>query len=149
MTEVWHRMIETNGIRMHLAEQGEGQLVLLCHGWPEAWYSWRHQLRALAEAGFKAVAPDMRGYGQTDAPAAIESYTLFHLLGDMVGLLDALKVESAIIAGPDWGARLAWHASQLRPDLFRAVMSLSVPFRPRGSSRPTTVMPRSDDAIFY
>ena len=76
MTEITHRMVETNGIRMHVAEQGAGPLVLLCHGFPESWYSWRHQLAALAAAGFHAVAPDMRGYGQTDAPAEIEEYTL-------------------------------------------------------------------------
>ena len=83
MSEITHRTIETNGIRMHIAEQGEGPLVLLCHGFPESWYSWRNQLRALADAGFRAVAPDMRGYGQTDAPAEIEKYTLLHLVGDM------------------------------------------------------------------
>ncbi len=149
MSEVRHRTIETNGIRMHVAEQGEGPLVLLCHGFPESWYSWRHQLQALAEAGFKAVAPDMRGYGSTDVPAEIEKYTLFHLVGDMVGLLDALDAETAVIAGHDWGGPVAWHAAQLRPDRFRGVIGLSVPFRPRGSARPTTVMPQRDDAIFY
>src|SRR5713226_6002697 len=103
MSEVQHRIIETNGIRMHLAEQGTGPLVLLCHGFPESWYSWRHQLRALADAGFHAVAPEMRGYGQTDRPAEIERYTLLHLVGDMTGLVDALGEPSAIIAGHDWG----------------------------------------------
>ena len=93
MNELKHRFIETNGIQMHLAEQGEGPVVLLCHGFPELWYSWRHQLEALAAAGFHAVAPDMRGYGQTDAPEAIDQYTLLHLVGDMVGLLDALNQE--------------------------------------------------------
>ena len=137
MTEIEHRMIGTNGIRMHLAEQGTGPLVLLCHGFPECWYSWRHQLAALAAAGFHAVAPDMRGYGQTDRPEAIEQYTLFHLVGDMVGLLDALGEERAVIAGHDWGAPVAWHAAQLRPDRFRAVIGLSVPFRARGPVRPT------------
>jgi pimeloyl-ACP methyl ester carboxylesterase len=149
MSDVTHRAIETNGIRMHIAEQGEGPLVLLCHGFPESWYSWRHQLKALAEAGFWAVAPDMRGYGQTDRPAEIEKYTLLHLVGDMVGVLDALGVETAMIAGHDWGAPVAWHAALLRPDRFRAVIGLSVPFRPRGGSRPTSVMPQTDDAIFY
>ena len=149
MSEIAHRTIETNGIRMHIAEAGEGPLVLLCHGFPESWYSWRHQLKALAEAGFKAVAPDMRGYGQTDAPAEIEKYTLLHLVGDMVGVLDALGAETAVIAGHDWGAPVAWHAAQLRPDRFRAVIGLSVPFRPRGSSRPTSVMPQTDAAMFY
>ncbi len=149
MTEPTRRTVETNGIRMHLAEQGTGPLVLLCHGFPESWYSWRHQLRALAEAGFHAVAPDMRGYGGTDRPDAIDQYTLFHLVGDMVGLLDALGAETAVIAGHDWGAPVAWHAALLRPDRFRAVIGLSVPFRPRSTTRPTEAMPRTAEAIFY
>jgi pimeloyl-ACP methyl ester carboxylesterase len=149
MSEIQHRLVETNGIRMHVAEQGAGALVLLCHGFPESWYSWRHQLRALADAGFHAVAPDMRGYGRTDAPAEIDQYTLLHLVGDMVGLVEALGAESAAIAGHDWGAPVAWHAALLRPDRFRAVIGLSVPFRPRGSTRPSTVMPQTDDAVFY
>jgi pimeloyl-ACP methyl ester carboxylesterase len=147
--DVRHRLVETNGIRLHVAEQGEGPLVLLCHGFPESWYSWRHQLQALAEAGFHAVAPDMRGYGQSEAPAEIERYTLLHLVGDMVGLLDALGAPSAVIVGHDWGAPVAWHAALLRPDRFHAVIGLSVPFRPRGSTRPTTAMARTDDAVFY
>ena len=147
--EVMHRTVETNGIRMHLAEAGEGPLVVLCHGFPESWYSWRHQLPALAEAGFRAVAPDMRGYGQTDRPDAIDQYTLFHILGDMVGVLDALGADRAFIAGHDWGAIVAWHAAQLRPDRFRGAIGLSVPFRARGPVRPTTIMPQTDDAIWY
>jgi hypothetical protein len=103
MSEVRHRIIETNGIRMHLAEQGEGPLVLLCHGFPESWYSWRHQLLALAEAGFRAVAPDMRGYGGTDQPPEIDQYTLLHSIGDMVGLLDVLGVKQAVIRRPRLG----------------------------------------------
>jgi pimeloyl-ACP methyl ester carboxylesterase len=149
MSEIQHRTVETNGIRMHIAEQGAGPLVLLCHGFPESWYSWRHQLPALAAAGFHAVAPDMRGYGQTDRPEAIDQYTLLHLVGDMVGLLDALGAETAAIAGHDWGAPVAWHSALLRPDRFRAVIGLSVPYRPRGPVRPTTVMPQTDDALFY
>ena len=149
MSDVRHRTVETNGIRMHVAEQGDGPLVLLCHGFPESWYSWRHQLEALAAAGFHAVAPDMRGYGQTDQPAEIDQYTLLHLVGDMVGLADALGGGPAVIAGHDWGAPVAWHAALLRPDRFRAVIGLSVPYRPRGSVRPTTAMPQTDDAIFY
>jgi pimeloyl-ACP methyl ester carboxylesterase len=149
MTEATHRIIETNGIRMHIAEQGRGPAVLLCHGFPECWYSWRHQLAALAAAGFHAVAPDMRGYGQTDAPPEIERYTLLHLVGDMVGLLDALGVERAVIAGHDWGAVVVWFAARLRPDRFRAVIALSVPFHARGMVRPTTIMPQTDDAVWY
>ena len=138
-----------NGIRIHLAEAGRGSLVVLCHGFPESWYSWRTQLRALADAGFRAVAPDMRGYGQTDRPEEIEKYTLFHLVGDMVGLIDALGAEKAVIVGHDWGAPVAWHAGLLRPDRFRAVVGLSVPFRPRGPSRPTSAMPQTETALFY
>src|SRR5216683_1725592 len=148
-TEITHRTVETNGIRMHLAEMGQGPLVVLCHGFPESWYSWRHQLEALAEAGYRAVAPDMRGYGQTDRPEAIDQYTLLHLVGDMIGLIDALGVERAVIAGHDWGAPVAWHAALLRPDRFRGVIGLSVPYRPRGRVRPTTVMPQTDDAVFH
>jgi pimeloyl-ACP methyl ester carboxylesterase len=144
-----HRTIETNGIRMHVAEAGEGPLVVLCHGFPESWYSWRHQIAALAEAGYHAVAPDMRGYGQTDRPDAIDQYTLLHHVGDIVGLLGALGEPSAVVAGHDWGAPVAWHAALLRPDLFRGVIGLSVPYRPRGSVRPTSVMPQTPDALFY
>ena len=149
MHKVAHRFVEANGIRLHIAEQGEGPLVLLCHGFPESWYSWRHQLAALAEAGFRAVAPDMRGYGQSDRPAGVDKYSLLHLVGDMVGLLDALEAPSAVIAGHDWGAPVAWHAALLRPERFRAVVGLSVPYRPRGSKRPTSAMPQTDDAVFY
>ncbi len=149
MTEIKHRTIETNGIAMHIAEAGEGPTVVLCHGFPESWYSWRHQLTALAEAGFHAVAPDMRGYGQTEAPEAIDQYTLFHLTGDMVGLCQALGAEQAVIAGHDWGAPVAWHCALLRPDLFRAVIGLSVPFIPRAGFRPTTIMPQDETDFFY
>ena len=131
------------------AEQGKGPLVVLCHGFPESWYSWRYQLTALSAAGFHVVAPDMRGYGRSDRPEAIDQYTLLPLIGDMVGLLDALGVDHAVIAGHDWGAPLAWHSALLRPDRFRAVIGLSVPFRPRAPVAPTSVMPRRDNALFY
>jgi pimeloyl-ACP methyl ester carboxylesterase len=149
VNEVKHRVLETNGIRMHIAERGAGPLVVLCHGFPESWYSWRHQLQALAEAGFHVVAPDMRGYGETDRPEAIDQYTLLHLMGDMVGLLDALGADKAVIAGHDWGAPVAWYSALLRPDRFRAVIGLSVPFRPRLPVRPTSLMTQNDDALFY
>jgi pimeloyl-ACP methyl ester carboxylesterase len=149
MAELKNRFIETNGIRMHIAECGTGPLVVLCHGFPESWYSWRHQLQALAEAGFHVAAPDMRGYGQTDRPEAIEQYTLLHLVGDVVGLLDALSADKAVIAGHDWGAPVAWHCALLRPDRFRAVIGLSVPFWSRLPIRPTSLMPQTDEALFY
>ena len=147
--DITHRVVETNGIRMHVAEAGQGPLVVLCHGFPESWYSWRHQLIALAEAGFHAVAPDQRGYGQTDAPAAIDQYTLLHLVGDVVGLVGALGEKTAVIVGHDWGGPVAWHAALLRPDVFRAVVGLSVPFIPRRPVRPTSLMAQTADAIFY
>src|SRR5271169_6215105 len=146
---VTHRTVDANGIRLHFAEQGEGPLVVLCHGFPESWYSWRHQLLALSAAGFHAVAVDMRGYGQSDRPEGIDQYTLLHLVGDMVGLLDALGADQAVIVGHDWGAAVAWQAAQLRPDRFCGVIGLSVPFRARGPARPTTVMPQTDDTIWY
>jgi pimeloyl-ACP methyl ester carboxylesterase len=149
MAAIAHRILETNGIRMHIAEAGTGPLVILCHGFPESWYSWRHQIAALAEAGFHAAAPDMRGYGGTDRPSAIEAYTLLHLVGDMVGLLDALGEASAVIAGHDWGAPVAWHAALLRPDRFRAVIGLSVPYWPRRPVRPTSAMPQTEEVMFY
>jgi pimeloyl-ACP methyl ester carboxylesterase len=127
-----HRSIETNGIRLHVAEAGDGPAVVLCHGWPETWYSWRHQIPALAAAGFRVLAPDMRGYGRSDRPEPIEAYTQLHIVGDMVGLLDALELREAVIIGHDWGAPAAWHSALMRPDRFSAVAGLSVPYRPRG-----------------
>jgi pimeloyl-ACP methyl ester carboxylesterase len=149
MSDIAHRVVETNGLRMHVAEQGEGPLVVLCHGFPELWYSWRHQMAALAAAGYRAVAPDMRGYGQTDRPDAVESYTMQHYVGDLVGVLDALGAETAAIAGHDTGGPVAWQAALQRPDRFRAVIGLSVPYRPRGSTRPTSAMPQTDAALYY
>ena len=141
MDEPKQRLVEANGIRLNIAEQGEGPLVLLCHGFPESWYSWRHQFAALAAAGFHVVAPDMRGYGKSDRPQPIDQYTLLHLVGDLVGLADVLEARAAVIVGHDWGATVAWHAALLRPDRFRAVAALSVPFRPRGKAPPTSLMP--------
>ncbi len=149
MSGVHHHVVETNGVRLNVAEQGEGPLVLLCHGWPETSYSWRRQMEPLARAGYRAVAPDMRGYGASDRPSEVEAYTLFHLVGDMVGLLDALGAETAVIVGHDWGAPVAWHAALMRPDRFRAVAGLSVPYRPRSRARPNEAMPRTADARFY
>jgi pimeloyl-ACP methyl ester carboxylesterase len=149
MAELKRSVVAANGIEMHIAEQGDGPLVLLCHGFPESWYSWRDQLSDLAAAGFRAVAPDMRGYGQTDVPRSIDQYTLLHLVGDMVGLLDALGAETAVIAGHDWGAPVAWQAALLRPDRFRAVIGLSVPLTGRPPVHPTTIMPKTEDSWFY
>jgi len=151
MTEVTHRFVETNGMRMHIAEAGAptAPAVVLCHGFPESWYSWRHQLGALADAGFHAIAPDQRGYGQTDAPAAARDYTQLHLVGDLVGLLDALGHERAAIVGHDWGAPVAWSAVWLRPDRFHAVVGMSVSWSGhRGSTRPTDAMRAAMNGAF-
>jgi pimeloyl-ACP methyl ester carboxylesterase len=150
VSELKRRVVETNGIKMHIAEQGEGPLVLLCHGFPEAWYSWRHQLKALADAGFHAVAPDQRGYGHTERPERIDAYTQLHLVGDMVGLLDALGEETAVVVGHDWGAPVAWNSALLRPDRFRAVAGLSVPYTGRGPIAPTKGLKAAfGDNFFY
>ena len=137
MADLQHRFVATNGIKMHYVEQGEGPLVVLCHGWPESWYSWRHQIPALAQAGFRVVAPDQRGYGQTDAPAPIESYNILNLTGDIVGLINSLSEKRAIVVGHDWGAPVAWHCALLRPDLIHGCALLSVPYIPHGPIRPS------------
>jgi pimeloyl-ACP methyl ester carboxylesterase len=140
-----HRFVEVNRIRIHIAEQGEGPLVLLAHGFPELWYSWHQVLPALAGAGYHAVAPDMRGYGQTDAPPNISDYTQLQIAGDLVGLVRALGYDQAVLAGHDWGAQAAHNAANLRPDVFRAVILLSgVPYRVRGEGdvKPTEAMRR-------
>src|SRR5713226_1862839 len=108
MNEVKHRIVEANGIRMHLAEQGTGPLVVLCHGFPESWYSWRHQLGALADAGYRAVALDMRGYGRTSKPVSVHEYRMTELVADVVGVVHALGEGTAIVVGHDWGAPVAW-----------------------------------------
>ncbi|MCR8578195.1 alpha/beta fold hydrolase [Streptomyces sp. Isolate_219] len=131
-----HRHVSVNGITMHYTEQGEGPLVLLLHGFPETSYSWRHQLRPLAEAGYRVVAPDQRGYGSTDCPEGVDNYTILHLVGDVVGLIHALGEKHAVVVGHDWGAGIAWHAALLRPDVVRGVAGVSVPPIPRGPVPP-------------
>ncbi len=127
-----HRLIETNGLRMHLAEQGTSPLILLCHGFPELWYSWRYQFSTLAQAGYHVVAPDLRGYGQTDQPDDLALYRLLHLVGDLVGVLDVLGEQQAILVGHDWGSTLAWYAALMRPDRFPVLITMSDPYLPRG-----------------
>jgi pimeloyl-ACP methyl ester carboxylesterase len=143
------RNVTANGIRMHFAEQGSGPLVLLCHGFPEGWYSWRDQLTALAAAGYHAIAPDMRGYGRTDAPPEISSYTVLDIVGDMIALVGALGEKRAIIVGHDWGANIAWHAALFRPDVFPAVAALSVPFRQRGPAPPLQMLRKAGQLTHY
>lgn len=150
MSALSHNFVETNGIRMHYVEAGQGPLVVMCHGFPESWYSWRHQIPALAEAGFHVVAPDQRGYGQTDRPHPVADYSLFRLVADIVGLVNALGERTAVVVGHDWGAPIAWLSAQLRPDLFRAVGLLSVPYLPRGPMRPSALVKAIfGDKVFY
>lgn len=153
LSKVSFRMVRTNGIDMHIAEQGEGPLVVLCHGFPESWYSWRHQIPALANAGYHVVAPDQRGYGKTEKPKDVDKYSIFRLTGDIVGLVKALGEEQAIIIGHDWGAPVAWDCSLLRPDIFKATVLLSVPYSPRvpGEQPPLTAAKQQTPAgqVFY
>jgi len=144
-----HRTVSVNGLRFHIAESGQGPLVLLCHGFPECWYSWRHQLHALAEAGFHAVAPDMRGFGQTEAPDDIAEYTLGHNIADMVQLVSMLGEQQAVIIGHDWGATVAWNSALLRPDIFRAVVAMSVPYRARQPVAPLKALRDAGTTNFY
>ena len=141
--------VNANGLEMRVATAGEGPLVLLCHGWPEGWRSWRRQIEALAVAGYRAAAPDMRGYGGTQAPEAVDAYTIMHLVGDVVGLVEALGEKQAVIVGHDWGAVVAWHAALLRPDLFRAVVGMSVPYSPPSARSLPEVLRRMGMENFY
>ena len=131
------QFVESNGIRMRVATMGDsGPLVIMAHGWPESWYSWRHQIVAVANAGYRVVAPDMRGYGATDAPANVEDYNITEVAADMVGLVDAFGEEKAIIIGHDWGSIVAWNTVLLHPDRFSALVAMSVPYSGRAAQSP-------------
>ncbi len=147
---IQHRILQTRHLRMHVAEQGQGPLVLLLHGFPESWYSWRHQLTALAAAGYRAVAPDQRGYGDTDKPEAIEAYDVVTLADDVAALIDALGERQAVVIGHDWGAPVAWHAALLHPERVRAVVGMSVPYAGRPPGSPLARLQQTvADAFFY
>ncbi|MFI8266588.1 alpha/beta fold hydrolase [Streptomyces sp. NPDC085665] len=141
-TELRHRTVETPSGRLHLVEQGTGPLVLLVHGFPESWYSWRRQLPALAAAGYRAVAIDVRGYGRSSKPAATDSYRMLDLVEDNVAAVRALGAESAVVVGHDWGSGIAASSALLHPEVFRAVGLLSVPYAPPGGPRPTDIFGR-------
>jgi pimeloyl-ACP methyl ester carboxylesterase len=131
--------VETNGLRMAVHEQGAGFPVVLCHGFPELAYAWRHQLPALAEAGFRAIAPDQRGYGATGGPKGLDSvplYDMAHLTGDLVGLLDALGLEQAVFCGHDWGGLVVWQMALMHPSRVAGVIGVNTPFLPRGPIDP-------------
>lgn len=131
-----HRFATVNGIRMHYVEEGRGPLVILLHGYPFLWYLWRHQIKALAAAGYRVVAPDQRGYGQTDCPQEVDSYDITHLVGDVVGLIKALDSKSAVLVGQDWGSPVAYNTTLMRPDLVRGVIMMCSPPAGRGPVRP-------------
>lgn len=135
MEKIEHATVATNGINMHVASIGKGPVILFIHGFPELWYTWRHQLLALSALGYRAIAPDLRGYGDTDAPPSIESYTVLHIVGDLVGLLDALGIDQVFLVGHDWGAFIAWHFCLFRPDRIKALVNLSVALNPRNPVR--------------
>jgi pimeloyl-ACP methyl ester carboxylesterase len=132
--------VDANGIRMAVYEAGKGPAVILCHGFPELAYSWRHQIPAIAEAGFHVLAPDQRGYGLTSRPEKIEDYDIHHLTGDLVGLMDAKGIEKAIVAGHDWGGMVAWGMAQLHPSRVAGVIGVNTPLRPRAPMDPIALM---------
>jgi len=147
---IQHRTIEVNGVNLHIAEAGaEGPLVVLLHGFPESWHSWRHQFAPLVAAGFRVVAPDQRGYGASDRPDDVAAYSILHLVGDVIGLIRALGEETAFVVGHDWGAPVAWHTALLRPDVVRGVAGLSVAPTPRGARPPLGVVEAAYQGRFY
>ncbi|WCJ22240.1 alpha/beta-Hydrolases superfamily protein [Euphorbia peplus] len=131
MDKIQHSTVATNGINMHIASIGTGPVILFIHGFPDLWYTWRHQLIDLSSKGYRCIAPDLRGFGDTDAPPGTNQYTVFHIVGDLLGLLDALKIEQVLLVGHDWGAIISWHLCLFRPDRIKAMVSTSVQFMPR------------------
>ncbi|AYM08897.1 alpha/beta fold hydrolase [Agrobacterium tumefaciens] len=142
-------VISTATISMSIIEAGQGPLVLLCHGFPENKYAWRHQIGALAAAGYRAVAPDMRGYGKTESPECPDQYTALHVVSDLVALLDALGEQQAVVVGHDWGATIAWQAALIRPDRFRAVVASSVPMMGLSPLPPSRIFPQDEKSLLY
>ncbi|POX36839.1 epoxide hydrolase [Streptomyces sp. Ru73] len=147
--EIEHRFVKVNGVELHIAEQGEGPLVVLLHGFPESWYSWRHQFGPLAAAGYRVVAPDQRGYARSEQPADADAYSLLHLTGDVTALIHALGEERAVVVGHDWGAPVAWTTAMLRPDVVRGVAGLSVPpVLPAGMAPPSVTRQQYGDRYY-
>jgi pimeloyl-ACP methyl ester carboxylesterase len=136
-------------IELHVAQCGEGEPVLLLHGFPELWYSWRHQMQAIADSGRRAIAPDLRGFGGSSAPEAVEAYDIEALTGDLAALLGALEIDQAVVVGHDWGSDLAWKFALLHPQLVRAVVGISVPYVPRAPAEPTSLMEEYIGEDFY
>jgi pimeloyl-ACP methyl ester carboxylesterase len=143
------RLVETNGINLAVHECGEGIPLVLCHGWPELGYSWRHQVPALVEAGYRVIIPDQRGYGDSDKPVDVEAYDIHHLAADHAGLLDALDIEKAVYIGHDWGAILVWNYALLYPQRVMGIANMAVPFRPREPSDPVAFWEKMLGPDFY
>jgi pimeloyl-ACP methyl ester carboxylesterase len=137
---ITHGRRQTNGISMHVAEAGSGPLVILLHGFPELWYSWRHQLPVLAAAGYHVIAPDLRGYGETDPSTAEDGYAPSNMAADVVGLLDAVGANTAMLIGHDWGANIAWACAELFPERVSGLVALSVPYKPRSPVPPSEML---------
>jgi len=142
-------MVHVNGIDLHVVEEGQGDPILFCHGFPDTWRGWRRQMVAVAKAGYRAIAPDMRGFGRSSAPENSSLYTPFHTVGDLVGLLDALELPSVALVGHDWGADVVWNAALMRPDRFTAVFGVSVPFVSRGEKSILEAMHALGHDDFY
>ena len=150
MSDIQFKTITTNGISMRIAEAGSGPLVLLIHGWPESWYSWRHQIKAIAAQGYHVVAPDMRGYGDTDAPTEPTEYRIDKLAADVVGIIDALGESTATLVGHDWGSMVVWNAALLHPERFNGVVGMSVPYGGRMKTAPLQTWQQAmGDNFFY
>ncbi|KAK9041800.1 hypothetical protein V6N11_016890 [Hibiscus sabdariffa] len=140
MEGIHHRMVNVNGITMHVAEKGQGPVILFLHGFPELWYTWRHQILSLSSLGYRTVAPDLRGYGDTEAPTSITSYSCMHIVGDLIALVDSLGVDQVFLVAHDWGAIIGWYLCLFRPNRVKAFVCLSVPFMPRKPVKPVESM---------
>ncbi|KAK9691040.1 hypothetical protein RND81_09G172000 [Saponaria officinalis] len=138
--EVRHKRVFSNGIWIHVAEKGQGPPVLLIHGFPQTWLSWTYQIDCLAGHGFRVIVPDLRGYGDSDSPSDPASYTVFHLVGDLVGLLDHLGLDLVYVVGHDWGATLAWLLCMFRPERVKGLVNLGIPYRPQSQQRPSDLL---------
>ncbi|XP_023749022.1 uncharacterized protein LOC111897292 [Lactuca sativa] len=150
MGEITHHRIKTNGIWMHVAEKGEGPVVLLLHGFPEFWFSWRHQITYLTNHGYRVLVPDLRGYGNSDAPPSPSSYTIFHIVADLIGVLDHFNQQQVFVVGHDWGAHAAWHLGLFRPDRVKGIVALSVVFSARSPDiSPIQSLTKSFGDSFY
>jgi pimeloyl-ACP methyl ester carboxylesterase len=143
------RFIATNGLEMAVYEQGQGPAVIFLHGFPELAYSWRHQLPALAEAGYRAIAPDLRGYGRTGGPDDVEAYGIHNLMADVDGMMNALGLETATFVGHDWGALLMWHFAMSQPDRVERLVGLNIPHTPRPPVDPIEMFRQRFGDDFY